>query len=1313
MSELWNYGQHELNKAALLGYLQSNADSYMSYNDYDDEQKIQFGKALEYISKGINEDTISGTGYGTFNDSTGNLAEDDTTKQALRYVHTVANAYGVKSAKKKTTPVAEQTPQKSTFDYAKHGVLANLIKSINPTASTDADYNIAFDDYIKSFNGDNNALISDLSSRFDKHIESLENYQMDNKDEHIANIRTLQQGLKDGTIDATDIRNFSQVGQRDLGVALQNAMKPIPPKTPEGFVETQNPDGTKDIVPQNEQVAQQVKSEFGDMPLGEYLANFKNLGLEESDGYRLTGLFLDIGSIINPEPFSAAGMGYASDYLNYKADELDGINDSWWDDALNVGLSTLGAIPLIGDLGLTGKIAKNIIKTGKSLTKLAAIPGIFYGVANSEELKQSISNIVNNDFTVNDLRNAWTVVQLALGTTNAMKSAKAKGQAQVLDAKAHDALVVTVNNKGKKQDLQFIGQDKTDLEALKNDPIAFEKYIKENFEGLDDVKLVNINTVKGDLDWKNREHWYSLPKRKESTQQVNTSIKKVQDEGVVPQGFSRVKGFMKNTESATPTTRKSKPEESETPDGKTQETTDNKNQETKQEETVESTENKINIPSGRFDDSELVKTAETEVTTEVPKKSSESSKTEEKSKEKPKESVKATDIKPNINTDIVSKPARTKSKVSKESLQGFAQRFQRSKMTGEQKAMARMNLDDLDKMIKNNPNANQDAQKVFQGFKRGSASYTQALNDLINTGMSAEQAKKVLLAAKAFKEGGVLKAQNGTSIPEWFNYSQKALNGWNRELRNDKWTTQGVGFHTDADSLSSVYDANSNYTSDTQAIRDDIQNYYNQGKYKTTTDLINAYNTDANSINNFWKSDRTYNENTGNHAPIFKKLFASRSAGKDGNLSYNLGYQDDLESVMGSTMWHRRMDWYEKPFEALSDSEKKQRMHAITLGDGTTGYVYKQNDGTLGEVSPEEAQRLLSVTNPEEAVDTNPENVAETTAEKPGNSVTMAGETKPKIDEQPMPEKPSEPFFTSDKALAMINYYRTLQHNKKQLEYADRMVPLMYDPVEHHRSVYGNLRALAEGRRQAAELTSKAANPVTSDGNLHTAAQFEAYDKARQFILQGWQSDDETMRKMSELAWQQEKENRENRYNIAMKNRENMHQVNAEKLQARVNKHRADYESGTNAINEWRTWIAAKQKADSEKANLLFSRRLSNYINSNPGKYISGWGQYHQDIWDKSNSGQLLTNDEQKVLSQINSRLADAYYNEMYGKGEYYGTSINKPLWQPILQSGGKITKDMVKAIVSYLKESNKNYNKDIDRSARGLYNHIKLQRRK
>jgi hypothetical protein len=44
-------------------------------------------------------------------------------------------------------------------------------------------------------------------------------------------------------------------------------------------------------------------------------------------------------------------------------------------------------------------------------------------------------------------------------------------------------------------------------------------------------------------------------------------------------------------------------------------------------------------------------------------------------------------------------------------------------------------------------------------------------------------------------------------------------------------------------------------------------------------------------------------------------------------------------------------------------------------------------------------------------------------------------------------------------------------------------------------------------------------------------------------------------------------------------------------------------------------------------------------------------------------------------------------------------------------KKGGNITKDMTKAIIDYLKESNKNYNKAIDRSVKGLYNSIKLQK--
>lgn len=315
--------------------------------------------------------------------------------------------------------------------------------------------------------------------------------------------------------------------------------------------------------------------------------------------------------------------------------------------------------------------------------------------------------------------------------------------------------------------------------------------------------------------------------------------------------------------------------------------------------------------------------------------------------------------------------------------------------------------------------------------------------------------------------------------------------------------------------------------------------------------------------------------------------------------------------------------------------------------------------------------------------------------------------------EIPKPEKPSNPFYTVDKALAVMNYMRAVGHNKEQLDIANRMVPLLYDPMEHHRSVYGNLRAIAEGNRAAGEVRNLTSRPITSDGSLQLAGRLEGENLAQQYIRQGWQSDDETMRQMSELTWQQEKENRENRYNIAMKNRENMHQVSKEKLMALMGKKRADYESGTNFINEWRTWINAKQQADKENANLLFNKEMLNYVTNNPQEYIPNWKLYEK-LWNRYNNGETLSADEQRTISQIQSHLSNAYYNEIYGKGDYFGYGITRAPWKVKFdKKGGTITKNQVDSIIKYLKESNNNYNKAIDRSVRGLYNHIKLQRKK
>lgn len=1358
MDNIWVYGQHELDKDALLGYLQSNLDSYMNYNGYDEDQKQQFRNAVETIAEGIKNDTITGKGYNKFHDSTGTIQKNDTTSHAFGYVHTVANAMGKKFPKQKVA--SEEAPQKELFDYTKHGVLNNLVKSINPIASTNEDFGQAIQDYYNSFKGDNNALLSDVSNLFDRHIESLGNYDFADSERHIANIRTLQGGLKDGTIDDTDIRNFSQVGQRNFGIVLQNLLKSAQQdnqNTGKGFQgegNKKNPFGhiNWETAPQNNEELPSVPEGYKAEPDGKGGFNIipeqeqvNWTGFQDYEKLRLLAVGTDILALINPEPISAATMGYGSDYLNYKADQIDpnlpeeekGLN---WKHGLNVALSTMGAIPVVGDIiGSGSKIAKGLTNIAPIINKWIGGIGMTVaagaGISNYEELYKSAQKVITgqvSDLGVQDYQNIYQIIQLALGSANVYKSGKAQDEVHdILERnQIQDALVMDVKVGGKNKTVAFEGEEAALIKEYQKDPVAVQKYLNDNYDELKGVEVPSHYT-----SIKDRALSAVGKKPKEGAEQiVPMKNKNIVDNKAAREELSNLSYVKEGRTQAHGTWATSRGPEVLRPN-KSKQNVEQGDQQTTNDS------NEINIPPGRFDDRAEANAKENKsVEGKEPAKSeqtnekSEKNIPEEKKVEEKKENLKATEIKPD-NKSKAKEQANIQSEVAKASTSSIKARlksFYKDKK----------DQDDIDHLISRieakqggKGNSKQLARDVSK-YGNGSKEYQEALRRLLASGVSENDAKKMLAVAGVFKKGGIIKAENGsplkTNIPEWFNYKQQALTGWNKKLNKDKWTVQGVGFHTDADSLQSVFDANTNYTSDVIAIGNDIQNYQDQGGYKSTSDLINAYNKDANNINNFWNTDHTYNEDTGEHAPTFKKLFASRSSeGKLGDLNYNLGYQDDLQNIMGSTMWHRRMDWYEKKFDELSNIEKQNRIHAIKLGNGEYGYVYKKHDGTIAELDTNEAQRILNIESPNKGsisslpydpkTDTFDAGSLEEVVVTPNGSGNGSGngqDHEGKLHEYekteiPKPEKPSNPFYTVDKALAVMNYMRAVGHNKEQLDIANRMVPLLYDPIEQHRNVYGNLGAIAEGQRQAAVLTNSAATPLTSDGSLQTATQLEAQNKARQLILQGWQSDNETMRKMSELAWQQEKENKENRYNIAMKNRENMHQVSKEKLMALMTKKRSDYESLTNHINEWRTWLTAKQKADENNANLLYSRRISNYVQNNPDKYIPNWKLY-EDVWNRYNNGETLSAGEQRTVQQIQNHLADAYYNEIYGTNEYFGYGINRqPFEVQFKKKGGRLTKDQVNSIIKFLKESNNNYNKAIDRSVKGLYNHIKLQRKK
>lgn len=1292
---IWKYGQHELDKKALLKYLQSNAESYIEYQGYDDDQKKQFNSALGHIMSGIENGTISGNGLGKFTEGDIDLGEDDVTK----YINTVANAMGEKFSKKKEEKkeqVEEKPEELEDFDYSKHGLYYSFNKENNPFG-TDSNYDLWKSKYTTQ-DELNTALADYIGQHRTKIGETKRNWKQIDQEHYNSMLSDLENDIRTNGIQDSDKLKLKSLGFNPDSFILQQKKENVSPfghikwdnqpqeklpedapTVPEGYKAVLKPDGSYEIVVADEQKANKLE---GEKLASDYLNEIEEKGFWEgwknTDKMRMASLAINLGAMFNPEPISSAIMGFASDSLDLTADEMDGINDSWWDDIANYGMSALTAIPIAGDALSGFKAYKGLKKVAGILGSTIGLYGGALGIANSDQLIQSINNVVNDwkGASVNDWRNVYTAVQLITGGANAARSSVNKAQANK-KTPSEEALVVSIKNKGKTEDYQFSGKDREELLSKKDNPEEFNKYIRENFEGLENAEVANI---KKKHEWSRTEEDGTktvLPHRKVKSQEVQTQTKNVYEE--LPSKWTRARHFMDSPTTAKKPTKKDVVESQTNKPAKSEEVTYNTS--TGKYETVsekQKSDQKIaddNILNelSKAESGINKKPEERKIETSKSKEEQEESKSisfEESRKiasEKKSETTLATEIKPDIQSKAT-ESADVKSAVTKYNASDVRKEFE--KLKGKYKKKARF-------IAKNAKQDKELADLVKQDPSLASKDFNEMLAALqkADKNTTYEQAFKMLTEAGFYKEGGIIKAENGikTGTPRnnnpWYgSVGNLFMNDLLQGLNSGKYTYQDINMmqdrHYGLDKKLGNNVENPIFNQDVQQYYNDINNHFSfvnnkgikAGEDASRYKILQNPNT-GDTFNGQWKADGYYSGRGQDRMLL----------GKQGDYS-----EDELNSAM--ELW--KNNGYEMYLDPETNYYKLKELN------------FDYDAGSLPEV----------VITPENS-----------TTQYPGGPKTSSEEP----DKIEKPKKPNQSFFTPDKALAALNYFRARGHNKEQLDLANRMVPLLYDPMEHHRSVYGNLRAIAEGNRAAGEVRNLTSKPITSDGSLQLAGRLEGENLAQQYIRQGWQSDDETMREMSELAWQQEKENRENRYNIAMKNRENMHQVSKEKLMALMGKKRADYESGTNFINEWRTWINTKQQADKENANLLFNKEMLNYVTNNPQEYIPNWKLYEK-LWNKYNNGETLSADEQRTISQIQSHLSNAYYNEIYGKGDYFGYGITRAPWKVKFdKKGGTITKNQVDSIIKYLKESNNNYNRAIDRSIKGLYNHIKLQRKK
>lgn len=116
----------------------------------------------------------------------------------------------------------------------------------------------------------------------------------------------------------------------------------------------------------------------------------------------------------------------------------------------------------------------------------------------------------------------------------------------------------------------------------------------------------------------------------------------------------------------------------------------------------------------------------------------------------------------------------------------------------------------------------------------------------------------------------------------------------------------------------------------------------------------------------------------------------------------------------------------------------------------------------------------------------------------------------------------------------------TAVNNKIAKRALETEKPFLQDVSESHRSVYGDYRAKVEGEKAAAQLRNMASRPITSDSSLQQQMMMEAQMKGQEYIDKGRAQDEAMIRQTQEVAWQQEKENQQQRQAAAMANKQAM-----------------------------------------------------------------------------------------------------------------------------------------------------------------------------
>lgn len=954
-------------------------------------------------------------------------------------------------------------------------------------------------------------------------------------------------------------------------------------------------------------------------------ASFGNpdAGWKAEETARLIGGAADIASAVSawlPGYGTAASLitGLGSTALNLFADIKDESVNGWdvWKNAgLNLGMDLAGLIPGGGAAGKFAKIGKSLVNLAP---KMIAAIGTVRGLANAPVYIESWNKMMNSEekLTAQDWTNIMQSIQVVLGPAAAVgQYAKNKGyygnnkatkaaRADVGAVNSDKIAVEMLDKNGNKKTVLFEGEDVADIKAAREsgDMKALEAATIKKFKDLDGYKFEDqyFGRRKAQLSWDPTKwspvgHADMIPSRITHdvttrqgvdfvrTRALHDDITKMQTPG---QRWSNIDDAYITTQLEPLKSRSD-----------TYERVLSRKQKAIQDLDAQITQNNADLnvakKSGKTASQleaniKAIETAKNDGSYVKRQQQLASEQTQLQAKE-----IKLQQLEAEI-ADLKAKEIRTSSATKAESIRRQIEDAKADRdLLANEINTHKTNIDDHTKWLDDMSDSRLPALQAEHGSvkaledvaanlnqqksawdKYKDTGHTDKYDDFITrnpvdangniTLKDPSTGREITRNLKQILQSAGIKYQQGGSLN--IAKVRKFQKGGN-PLSNVSSTANWYDDMFQSDAMKNFF---SNFDVNKLNEYNNLQQSYSTNRNQSGYDVNNPSKTG--SYSDAIKTRQGTWNNLGLNAPFVGliesgKIKASGNSGDNAAGGYQDGYfghQESLRHFGSSDSWFGK----ENELKVFQDQLKEKGV-SYELDPDTGMYLFKKIETPV-----------------EEPVETLVETPSETSVVDPVNEEPE--KTKKKFDLN---------FDGIDYRLPRALYADWT--NKKITDLAKKgEKPMLQDPMQINRTIYSDLDAEMQGQRAAGALNSVASKPLTSDGNAQMAAQLEATIKGQEFINQGKEKSNQFLRASQEQAWQQEKENAQNRHNVAMQNRLAMRQTEANKNkydQAYLNK---QHEIWDTYLKELQFNAESKRKENKALEDNLAKSDISNIVTS-------------------------------------------------------------------------------------------------------------------